>query len=46
MASDDPPAAVLELNEAGFEAAALAAFRDLGPATPEALDRMLAAYGF
>jgi hypothetical protein len=41
-----PPATVCELNEAGFEAAAQAAHRVFGAATPETLNRMLDSFGF
>lgn len=42
----NPPAAVCELNEAGFEAAAQHAHATLGEASPDTLNRMLAAFGF
>ena len=41
-----PPAAVYELNEAGFEAAALNAQARFGMATPDSLNQMLADFGF
>ncbi len=42
----NPPTAVCELNEAGFEAAALRAHAALGPASLENLNRMLEGFGF
>jgi len=41
-----PPPAVCELNEAGFEAAALDCHRRMGLATPANLNQMLADFGF
>jgi hypothetical protein len=46
VAALHPPAAVCELNEAGFETAALDCHRRLGPATPISLNQMLAEFGF
>lgn len=40
------PAAVVMFNEADFERAARLAHDQLGPASPENLDRMLQSYGF
>ena len=46
VASFHPPAAVCELNEAGYEAAARECHRRLGIASPAALNQMLAEFGF
>ena len=46
VASDHPPASVLDLNEAGFEAAAREAYQRWGAASVENLNRMLQFYGF
>lgn len=46
VAAVAPPAAVCELNEAGFEAAAKDAHAAFGIATPETLNRMLESFGF
>ena len=46
VAALSPPAAVCELNEAGFEAAALSAHERFGMATPDSLNQMLADFGF
>lgn len=46
VASLDPPAAVLQLNEADFERAAYRADKDFGPASPESLNRLLQSFGF
>jgi hypothetical protein len=46
VASDDPPESVLDLNEAGFEAAAHQANQRWGEASVENLNRMLQFYGF
>ncbi len=42
----NPPAAVCELNEAGFDASARNAHATLGEASPDTLNRMLADFGF
>ncbi len=41
-----PPAATIDLNEAGFETAARQAYSTFGLATPAALNAMLASFGF
>lgn len=46
VAALSPPAAVCELNEAGFEVAAKEAHALHGAATPETLNRMLESFGF
>ena len=46
VAAPRPPAAVMELNEAGFESAARRMHAQLGPATPATLNRMLELFGF
>ena len=46
VAALDPPPAVCELNEAGFEAAARDCHQRLGPASPDSLNQMLAEFGF
>ena len=46
VAAMQPPAAVCDLNEAGFEAAARDCHRRLGMASPAALNEMLAEFGF
>ena len=46
VAAVQPPAAVCELNEAGFEAAARDCYRRLGIASPATLNQMLADFGF
>jgi hypothetical protein len=46
VAALHPPAAVCELNEAAFEAAARECHRRLGTASPAALNQMLAEFGF
>ncbi len=46
VAALHPPPAVCDLNEAGFEAAALDCHQRLGPASPEFLNQMLAEFGF
>lgn len=46
VATSHPPAAVMELNEAGFEAAARRMHADLGTATPVTLNRMLELFDF
>jgi hypothetical protein len=46
VASSHPPESVLDLNEAGFEAAARRAHQMWGAASVENLNRMLQFYGF
>ena len=46
VAAANPPPAVCELNEAGFETAAKHAHATYGPATPASLNRMLEFFGF
>ena len=46
VAATHPPAAVCDLNEAGFESAAQRMHAGLGPATPASLKRMLELFGF
>ena len=46
VAAERPPDAVVEFNEGDFEQAAQAAHTRLGPASPSALNRMLADFGF
>jgi hypothetical protein len=46
VASPHPPVSVLDLNEAGFEAAARRAHQTWGEASVENLNRMLQFYGF
>lgn len=46
VAAMKPPGAVLEFNEGHFERAAQAAHARLGIASPSALNRMLADFGF
>jgi len=46
VASSHPPESVLDLNEAGFEAAAQRAHQTWGEASVENLNRMLQFYGF
>ena len=46
VGSRQPPASVVQFNEGNFEAAARQAHEQLGPASPENLDRMLQTYGF
>jgi hypothetical protein len=46
VAMDQPPASVIEFNEGAFEQAAQAAHASLGVASPEALNQMLAHFGF
>jgi hypothetical protein len=46
VASSHPPESVLDLNEAGFEAAAHRAHQTWGQASVENLNRMLQFYGF
>ena len=46
VAAEFPPDAVLELNEAGFEAAAQKAHSEWGVASAETLNRLLAEFGF
>lgn len=46
VAVDDPPASVMEFNEADFERAGYEAHERFGPASPANLNRMLQSYGF
>ncbi len=46
VAATNPPPDVCELNEAGFESAAINAHTIYGPATPASLNRMLEFFGF
>ena len=46
VASSDPPASVLDFNEADFERTAYAMHNELGAASPENLNRMLQLHGF
>ena len=46
VAMENPPAAVRELNEGGFDRAAYQAHEQLGEVSPQNLDRMLQLYGF
>ena len=46
VASSDPPASVLDFNEADFERTAYAMHGELGNASPENLNRMLQLHGF
>lgn len=46
VASENPPASVFEFNEADFERAAQSAQARLGTASPEALNQLLADFGF
>jgi hypothetical protein len=46
VASVHPPESVLDLNEAGFEAAARQAHQTWGEVSVENLNRMLQFYGF
>ena len=46
VASDTPPASVMEFNEGDFERAAYSAHEQLGTASLERLNRMLQSYGF
>jgi hypothetical protein len=46
VASSHPPESVLDLNEAGFEAAARRAHQTWGEVSVENLNRMLQFYGF
>jgi hypothetical protein len=46
VAADQPPEAVLELNEAEFETAAQSAHTRPGIASPASLNQMLAEFGF
>jgi hypothetical protein len=46
VACQHPPESVLDLNEAGFERAAKQMHRELGPASPTNLNRMLQIFGF
>jgi hypothetical protein len=46
VATLNPPAAVIELNEAGFETAARRMHAELGSASPTNLNTMLEIFGF
>lgn len=46
VACDDCPNALVDFNEGDFERVAGRMHRDSGPASPRALNRMLAHYGF
>ena len=46
VAMENPPAAVRDLNEAGFDRAAYQAHEQFGEVSPQNLDRMLQLYGF
>ena len=46
VASADPPASVMDFNEADFERTAYAMHNELGGASPENLNRMLQLHGF
>jgi len=46
VASERPPSSVTMFNEADFERAARQAHAELGPVSPQNLDRMLQSYGF
>jgi len=46
VADDDPPAAVLDFNEADFERAAREAHERWGYASPDNLNRLLQFHGF
>src|SRR5882724_8108647 len=46
VAAEEPPDAVLELNEGDFEQAAQSAHAQYGIATPETLNQLLAEFGF
>ena len=46
VAALHPPGAVCDLNEGGFESAAHTAHTEIGPASPENLNRMLERFGF
>jgi hypothetical protein len=46
VASERPPSSVTMFNEADFERAARQAYAELGPVSPQNLDRMLQSYGF
>ena len=46
VASSDPPAGVLDFNEADFERTAYAMRDELGEASPENLNHMLQLHGF
>lgn len=46
VASMAPPRAVAEFNEGDFERAAYAAHQQLGPASPQNLERLLQSFGF
>jgi hypothetical protein len=46
VAAERPPDAVLELNEGHFEQAARSAHDRLGLASPQALNQLLAEFGF
>ncbi len=46
MATTQPPTLVLQFNEADFETAARRTYSQLGPVSPDNLDRMLQSFGF
>jgi hypothetical protein len=46
VAAEDPPDAVMELNEGDFERAAQTAHAKYGVATPETVNQLLADFGF
>ena len=46
VAADDPPAAVMDFNEANFERAACEAHERWGHASPDNLNRLLQFHGF
>ena len=46
VACADPPASVMDFNEADFERAGYAMPAELGAASPENLNRMLQLHGF
>jgi hypothetical protein len=46
VASDSPPASVIDFNEGDFERAGYEAYGRFGPVSPESLSRMLLFYGF
>ena len=46
VATENPPVAVRQLNEADFDQAAYQAHESFGKVSPESIDRMLQLYGF
>jgi hypothetical protein len=46
LAAQNPPEAVMDLNEAGFEQAAQQAHRCMGVASPASLNQLLEQFGF